>query len=225
MTVRVTMSMRYLKTLLSAGLVLATASVWAQSRLQLGDFSAGNVQGWERAEFDDIPQSRYAIVEKDGKQVLQADCKASASVFGLKKAIDLNATPVMHWSWRVDSVFSGIDEKTKAGDDYVARVYAVIDGGILKWRTRAINYVWASKVPKGAAFPNPYRDEAMMVVLKSGVQEAGQWHHESRNVKADFKRFYDRDADQIDGIALMTDCDNHGGNTRVWFGDIYFTAE
>ncbi len=217
--------MSNIKIILLGALVASIPTLSAQAANTIGNFSQGLTQGWETAGFNDIPESEYRILELNGRKVLRGRCNASASVFGLKKQIYLNATPIMHWSWRVDSVYSNINEKTKSGDDYVARVYAVVDGGILKWRTRAINYVWASKVPAGAAFPNPYRDEAMMVAVQSGTGGAGQWHQESRNVKADFKRYYDKNVDKIDGITLMTDCDNHDGTGEAWFGDIYFTTE
>lgn len=217
--------MQISKIILAAVVFSAATNSYAQARFTAGNFSAGSTEGWKTAGFDDIPASQYELVTVDGKQVIRGRCKNSASVFGFDTPIDLNATPIMHWSWRVDKVYSGLNEKTKAGDDYVARVYAIIDGGILKWRTRAINYVWASSAALGKPFANPYRDELMMVPMRTGTREAGRWHEESRNVQADFRKFYDRAAEQIDGIALMTDCDNHDGRGEAYFGDIYFTAQ
>ena len=48
------------------------------------------------------------------------------------------------------------DEHAKAGDDFAARVYVIRDGGLLKWRTRAINYVWAGSSDEGQHWPNPF---------------------------------------------------------------------
>lgn len=216
--------MPYFSALIATCLCLWGVVATAQRR-DVGIFSTGDVENWENAGFRGVPKSQYKIVDLDGRRVLRARCNASASLYGVHKKIDLNATPVMHWSWRVDKIYSNINEKTKAGDDYVARIYAVIYGGIFKWRTRAINYVWASVVPQGAAFPNPFRDEAMMVVVESGAGKAGQWQQESRNVQADFKRYYDKNAGYIDGVAVMTDCDNQSRTAQAYFGDIYFTAQ
>ena len=80
-------------------------------------------------------------------------------------------------------------------------------------------------MPLGQAFANPFRDEAMMVPLRSGDADTGAWREESVNVKADFKRYFDRDVDRIEGIAVMTDCDNHGGRGQAWFGNIWFSAQ
>lgn len=217
--------MLYPRIIITLCVSLCAFTATAAQQLNIGTFSSGNTNGWESAGFRGVPESKYKIVELDGHKVLRGRCDASASLYGVKKRIDLNATPVMHWSWRVDKVYANLNEKSKAGDDYVARVYAVIDGGILQWRTRAINYVWASLVPKGTAFPNPFHDEAMMVVMESGADKVGQWQHESRNVQADFKRYYDKTAGHIDGVAVMTDCDNHPSTAQVYFGDIYFTAK
>lgn len=191
----------------------------------LGEFSAGITAGWEAAAFDDIRESEYDIVEVDGRTALRGRCSDSASVFGIEKDIDLEKAPVLHWSWRVEGVYPGIDERSKDGDDFPARVYAIIDGGLLKWRTRAINYVWASEAEAGSAWPNPFQSRAMMVAVRSGKARAGEWLSERRNLRDDFKRYFDLDADLVDGIALMVDCDNHGGEGIAYFGDIYLTAE
>lgn len=194
-------------------------------RVELSRFASDGLERWQTRGFDDVPASDYALVELDGRTVLRARCAGGASLIGVEREIDLERTPVLHWSWRVDNVFSGIEERRKAGDDFAARVYVVIDGGLLVWRTRAVNYVWASREPAGTNWLNPFRDEAMMVALQSGDAGSRRWVHESRNVKADFRRFFDRDATRIDGIALMTDCDNHGGEATAYYDNIYFAPE
>ncbi|MDT0634992.1 DUF3047 domain-containing protein [Spectribacter hydrogenoxidans] len=205
---------------------LLPALIWlaigpaAAERVDLGPFSGGEIDGWQTLGFDDIAASDYALVEQDGSRVLRGQCDNGAAVFGIEQRIDLEQTPYLHWSWRVDNVYADLDERTRAGDDFPARVYAVIDGGWRIWRTRAINYVWASREPVGAAWPNPFKEQAMMVVVESGP---GGWQHEARNVQADFRRHFDRDTDHIDGIALMVDCDNLGGRGRAWFGDIFLS--
>jgi len=205
--------------------LVGAGTATAGERLSLSDFASGSLAGWETRGFDDVAPSRYDLVDLEQHTVLRGRCDNSASVIGLEREVDLEETPVLNWSWRVEKVFPGIDERSKSGDDFAARVYAVIDGGLLKWRTRAVNYVWAGSEPAGSAWPNPFRDEAMMVAVRSGADKAGQWVTQSRNVKADFKRFYDKDTDHIDGIALMTDCDNHGGAATAYFRDIYFSAQ
>lgn len=185
------------------------------------EYSIHDVAGWERERFKG--ETTYEI-DSDG---LKARCDNSASGLFLRKTIDLRATPIVEWSWRVERVYDGaVDEKTKGGDDFPARLYVVKDGGVAVWRTRAINYVWASAMPVGADWPNPFASQAHMVALRSGPAGApGEWVTERRNIRDDFKRFHGRDIETIDAVAIMSDCDNRGGTAEAWYGPVRFLAE
>jgi hypothetical protein len=185
-----------------------------------GLFSRTGLEGWTPHTFGERPRTRYALVEDAGATVVRADCAASASGLIHKGTLDLRRTPILEWRWKVDSVFRDIDERRKSGDDFPARLYVVRDGGLAVWRTRSLVYVWASSAAAGTDFPNAYTGQAHIVVLQSGAAKAGQWQTERRDLRADLKRYFGLDAEQLDGIALMSDCDDAGGSTRAWFGDV-----
>lgn len=176
---------------------------------------------WQRESFQG--ETAYAL---DG-EALRARCRDSASGLFLRQTIDLRATPVIEWSWRVDAVFDGaVDETSKAGDDFPARLYVVRENPVLVWRTRALNYVWASAMPAGASWPNPFAAQAEMVALRSGAPATpGQWVSERRNIREDFRRYHGQEVDRIDAVAIMTDCDNRGGTAEAWYGPIRFLPE
>jgi hypothetical protein len=179
---------------------------------------------WESVEFSG--ETQYSLVEIDGHQALHAQCNEAASGRWLRQKIDLGETPILEWSWRVDETFSGIDETSKSGDDYPARLYVVRDGGLLRWRTRAVNYVWASEMPEGADWPNAYASQARMVAVRSGEpNDPGTWVTERRNVREGFRALHNRDIDHIDAVALMTDCDDTGATAEAWYGEIRFLPE
>jgi Protein of unknown function (DUF3047) len=84
------------------------------------EFTPRDILDWQSESF----QGETAY-DMDG-EALRARCRNSASGLFLKREIDLRVTPVIEWSWRVDAVFDGsIDEKSKAGDDFPARLYVV----------------------------------------------------------------------------------------------------
>ena len=140
--------------------------------------------------------------------------------------IDLTETPVIEWAWRVDETFSGIDETVKAGDDYPARLYAVDEHSIARWRTRAINYVWASEQPLGSVWENAYQSRAKMLAVQSGAtSERGGWQTQRRNLREDFSELHDRDLDSISALAIMTDCDDVGEPVAAWYGRIRLLPE
>ena len=204
-------------------LLLIAAGAMAET-LPIGQFSAGDLGGWEEKSF--VGNTQYRLVEtKQGKKVLHASTQKSAS--GLFKTIkvDLTRTPWLHWSWRVDKVFSGNDERSKAGDDYPARLYVVVDGGMFFWRTRAVNYVWSSHQPVGSQWPNAFTGNAMMVAVRSGQAKTGQWVQERRNVRNDLKKLFGEDITHIDAVAVMTDSDNTQQGASASYGDIYFASE
>ena len=186
--------------------------------------SPGDDRGWEIEEFEG--QTRYRVVELDGRRVLEADSVATASSLYLEREIDLTATPILEWSWRIEKPLAVDDERIKDGDDYAARVYVVAPGEGLFGLPRAINYVWANRADVGESWPNPFTAKVMMVAVHSGDGDAGTWQTYRRDVRADFLRLFEMEVDELEGIAVMTDSDNNSGQSaRAWYGELAFHPE
>ena len=200
---------------------LAMAAI-AQQRV-VGHFSAGDLQDWETKVF--TGKTMYKLTQDQGKQVLRADSRGTASGLYREININLEETPYLNWSWRVDNVLQGVDERSKAGDDFPARVYVVVSGGALFWKTRSLVYVWSSNQAPGSTWDNAYTGNAKVMALRSGAEEAGRWASEKRDIRADFKRLFGSDIDEIDAVAIMSDTDNSSQNATAWYGDIYFSRD
>ncbi len=202
----------------------AIAEEQPSTKLPVGSFSAGSLAGWKTKEFKG--KTEYQISKLEGFQVLKADSNAAASGLFHEQRIDLQKTPVMNWRWRIENRLGNIDEQSKSGDDFAARVYVVVSGGLVFWNTKAINYVWASTSPKDKTWPNPFAgDHAVMVAVRSSSDSTGTWYTEKRNIHDDFKKLTGEDMPYIDAVAIMTDTDNAKGKATAYYGDIYFTAE
>ena len=205
-------------------LCLFNQNIAAAEHIMLGEFSKVRLDSWESKAFKD--QTDYQIVSDAGTKVLQAVSKASASGLYKKQQIDLSKTPFLNWRWKVANVLTGINEQTKAGDDYAARIYVLLDGGLRFWQTKSINYVWAGNTPKQKRWPNAYAGSALqMLALRSKVDKLNTWYSEKRNVREDFKKFLGLDIRTIDALALMTDTDNSGQAATAFYGDVYFSAD
>lgn len=204
-------------------LVAALAGAQPAGDQVIGDFRDG-LAGWGERSF--VGNTRYRVVELEGEPVLEAQARASASALYRDTPVDLTATPYLHFRWRVAGTFGAdLDERSKSGDDYPARIYVVRRGGLAFWRTRALNYVWASAEPVGARWPNAYAGRnAQMWVLDSGGQQAGEWVSHVRDVRADWLAAFGERIDSLDGLALMTDADDTGGSVRAWYAAIRFSA-
>ncbi len=214
--------MRFGTGLGAALLAISTVASAADGDMLIGRFSAGDLKDWQTKSFQG--ETRYSLVEQGGQRALFADSRSAASGLYREIQVDLNRTPWLNWSWRVDRVLNDLDERTKAGDDYPARVYVVVSGGAAFWKTRSLVYVWSSKQPVGATWHNAFTSNARVMALRSGTKDAGGWISEKRDIRTDFRRLFGEDISQIDAVALMTDTDNSGQSATAWYGDIYFTV-
>jgi hypothetical protein len=216
--------LRILVLAISLALALPVAGSSAEPPvLVLGDFAQGT-EAWNQRIFKG--ETRYRVVEAEGRQVLEAVSEGSASALYRRQRIDLRQTPYLHWRWRIEATLGAdIDERSKSGDDYPARIYLVRRGGLAFWRTRALNYVWSSAQPAGTLWSNAYAgDNVRMWAVDSGESTAGEWVSHSRDVRADWQAAFGEDIDSLDGIALMTDTDDTGRKARAWYADIVFSA-
>lgn len=202
-------------------LVLAASSL--ARTLTIGDFSQGFADWKERAF---AGNTRYQLVNLEGEQVLQAQAQASASGLYREVRIDLRQTPWLHWRWRIDSTLgTDIDEHSKNGDDYPARLYVIKSGGLAFWRTRTINYVWSSNNPVGQRWDNAYAGRnSQMWPVDSGTADVGTWVSHSRDIRADWQQAFGEDIGNLDAVAIMTDTDNSAGSVTAWYADIRFQA-
>lgn len=214
--------------LMGLGLYAMLALTARADVLTVGRFSAGDLSGWETKSFKG--QTQYRLVPADGggadgQHVLRAESGGTASGLFKRLHVDLARTPILHWRWRVDNILTSIDERTKQGDDYPARIYVVISGGVWFWRTQALNYVWSSYQPPGASWPNAFTSHAVMLAVESGSSKLGRWVDFRRDVRQDLRRYLGMTAESIDAVAIMTDTDNSGQHAVAYYGDIYFSSE
>lgn len=204
-------------------LLLCLAGLPAGAAQGATEFAPEAVASWRPHGFKGFTE--YAVTEKDGRIAVAGRCDGTASGLFLERPVDLTQTPILEWHWRVDAPSGhGAPETARSGDDFAARLYVVRDGGVLRWRTRAVNYVWSREQPRGADWPNPFAAQAHMVALRN-AGDAGRWHVERRNVREDFRRFHGLTIDAIDAVAIMTDCDNAGGRAEAWYGTVRFLPE
>jgi Protein of unknown function (DUF3047) len=206
----------------------------AEERINVANFSEAELSGWQEKSFEGHSQYRFVSVDhfraeagvtsSSTTTVLHGSTQGQASGLFKKIRIDLLKTPYLNWSWQVQNIFHGNDEHHKSGDDYPARIYVVVSGGLFFWQTKAINYVWSSQQKKGSEWPNAYTDHARMVAVRAGAEGLGQWQAERRNVREDLKRLFGEDITHIDVVAIMVDGDNTGQSASTLFGDIYFSA-
>jgi Protein of unknown function (DUF3047) len=193
--------------------------------LPIGNFSGADLEGWNPERFSGETIYRLTLADS-GRTVLCAESRGTASGLVREVSVDLRKTPYLNWSWQVEGAFLEHDEKTRAGDDYPARVYVVVNDGLFFWQTIALNYVWAGRAPSGSLWISPYiSDNVKLLAVESGNGRRGRWQHEKRNVMEDLKSAFGRSITRIDAVAIMTDTDNTGAHGKACYGDIFFSSD
>ena len=192
--------------------------------IPVGTFTKEEIALWKERSFQG--HTRYELISDEDALILKAHCKATGSAFYRDMKVDLVKTPILRWSWKIDNIHSGLDDISKAGDDYAARIYVVYKAGIMPWSVKALDYVWANKQPVGSSWPNAFTKQAIMIAQQSGVPEdKNVWIEETRDIRKDFKKYFGIDVSLINGVALMTDCDNSGGQATAYYRDIRFVSD
>ena len=149
----------------------------------------------------------------------------AASGLGKEMKIDLNKTPFINITWKIEQGLKGIKEDTKKGHDFAARVFAIKKIGATPLSNRAINYVFSSNSEIGNSWPSPYSKKSIDNVLASTKENLNKWVTVKANVKDDFKKFHDLDINELDGLAIMSDTDNSKMSAIAYYQNIYFSAE
>jgi len=189
----------------------------------IGPFPEENLELWKENSFSG--NTLYELVEDDGLRVLKGTTEGAASILYKEEVIDLEKTPIISWTWKVQTVYGDIDERSRGGDDFPARIYVAVKDGLLPWESLTINYVWSSNEALGETWTNPYTEKAKVIVVQTGDSKTGEWVTQSRNIAADFKEVFGKNVSNIDGYAVMVDGDNADKSGTAWFADISFQAE
>ena len=167
----------------------------------------------------------YTVGSNENGNFLKAVADNAASGLGKEIKIDLNKTPFINITWKIEKDLQGINENSKKGHDFAARVFAVKKTGATPLSNRAINYVFSSNSAVGQSWPSPYTKKSIDNVLANTKDNLNIWVTVKANVKEDFKKFHDLDVNELDGLAIMSDTDNSKMKAIAYYQNIYFSAE
>ena len=170
-------------------------------------------------------KTKYSVGNNENGKFLRAEADSSASGLGKEIKINLNETPFLNITWKVEKDLSGIDESTKKGHDYAARVFVVKKTGATPLSNRAMNYVFSSNNEVDAFHSSPFTKKSIDYILSTTKENFNEWVTVKVNVKKHFKKFHNLDLDEINGLAIMSDTDNSKLKAISYYQNIYFSSE
>ena len=209
------------KTLVLISIIIKTGyaneiKVFNFTKDELSNLEVRKVRGAEN-------KTIYTIGSNENGNFLKAVADNAASGLGKEVKIDLNKTPFINITWKIEKDLPGIKENTKKGHDFAARVFAVKKTGATPLSNRAINYVFSSNNEIGSNSPSPYTKKSIDNVLASTKKNLNEWVTVKANVKEDFKRCHNLNVDELDGLAIMSDTDNSKMKAVAYYQNIYFS--
>ena len=170
-------------------------------------------------------KTTYSVGSNENGNYLKAIADNAASGLGKEIKIDLNKTPFINITWKIEKDIPGIDETAKKGHDFAARVFVIKKTGATALSNRAVNYVFSSNQDVGSNSPSPYTKKSIDNVLATTKTNLNEWVTVKANVKEDFKKFHNLDVNELDGIAIMSDTDNSKQKSITYYQNIYFSSQ
>jgi hypothetical protein len=86
-------------------------------------------EGWQAFKINDKKKlTAYRLVEEDGRQVLHAHAEGSASGVYQPGTFNLAERPIMSWSWKINRLIPGADNRKGGSEDSPARIVMVFEG-------------------------------------------------------------------------------------------------
>jgi hypothetical protein len=183
-------------------------SGWAAECVLIDDFSRDKVGefplDWKPRKEEGRPV--YSVREEAGRRFLHAASRGIGIQAGREVAWDLDAYPILAWSWRAVEFPRGSDERKSSTNDSAVSVYALFPGPM---RTvKSVKYIWSRVVPVGTPLTSS-AGNTQVRVLRSGTDQAGQWLEEQADVREDYRKLFGVDKPpRPAGIAVLTDSDD-----------------
>ena len=182
-------------------------------------------------EFDQLKKRKvkgettWTLGSNESGNFIKAEAEGVGSGLGKEVLINLNKTPIINITWKIEKDLSGINENSKKGHDFAARVFVVKKTGSTALSNRAVNYVFSSNNEIGKYWRSPYTKKSIDYVLSTTKENLNEWVTVKANVKEHFKLLHDLDVNELNGVAIMTDTDNSKLKAVSYYQNIYFSSQ
>jgi hypothetical protein len=215
-------------TLVVTALLLAVTALGAE-RVVIEDWSRyrpglrGIPPDWKGQNWGS-PVYDFAVVENDGQTALHMRSENDSSTISkdIRGKVNLEATPLLEWRWKVTTLPKPGNSCRKATDDQAAQIFLVWPRFPEAVRSRIIGYVWDTTAKAGTICPSEKTRTVTYIVIRSGEADLGKWLTEQRNVREDFKKIYGEEPESPAAIALAIDSNDTKSTAESYIGSLVF---
>jgi Protein of unknown function (DUF3047) len=209
----------------------ARGALGAGQRVVIEDWSGpvlgarGVPPGWEPYETPG-GHAAYdlAVVEDEGRSALRLRSAGDHSTIAKRVQIDLEAMPILEWSWKLSKMPTGADVRRRETSDLAADVLVIWPRFPALVRSRLIGYAWDAAAPLLSVVRSPKTSTISFVIVQSGSANIGRWMSERRNVAEDYRRIYGDKPEPPGAIALSIDSNDTHSSAESAVGAIAFAS-
>ena len=206
---------------LAAAAARVVVEDWRGQRLGANGVPAG----WRAYETPGgHPRYDFTVVDDHGRRALDLRSGDDHWTIAHEIKVDLKATPMLEWSWKVVTLPAGADLRKKAASDATGHIFVIWPRFPEMLRSRLIGYAWDPSLPAGTIVPSAKTGTVTFVIVRSGRAGLGAWHDERRDVAADYLRLYGEKPPAPRAVALSIDTNDTRAPAEALFGSIAFAA-
>lgn len=172
------------------------------SKAKVGEFPAD----WKPRK--DSGKDAYRVMEEPGLRFLRATVHKLGVQAAMQHEWDLDAYPVLTWSWRPLEFPKGGDERESKTNDSALAVYLLVNYSRMAG-PKAVKYIWSERVPVGTRLSSNAGLTQVRVLRSGAPAKKGEWVEERVNARDDYKKYFDvQETPKPAGIAVLTDSDD-----------------
>ncbi len=179
------------------------------------------VKGWREVKYFSIPPTQYS---KAGRGIIKAESVGSRSSLYKEVGEKERSLPILAWGWKISNTVRSSIETRKDRFDAAVRVKVVFGQerpfgrfGMGEPSGLTIEYIWATRLPKGHLFDHPGEKNCKVFVLESGEGRVGQWIYYRRNIQKDFKTAFGEEPPPLLAIGIQTDTDHSNEMVTAYY--------
>jgi hypothetical protein len=188
--------------------------------------AAGVPAGWKKYETPGgRPRYDFTVVSEDGVRGLRVKSRDEHSSIAKEVHVDLRATPILEWSWKLIKLPDGGDIRKKETSDLTGHVLVAWPRMPALLRTRLIGYVWDATAPAGTMEHSRKTSLVTFFILHSGPAELGRWMVERRNVRDDYASAFGEEPSSPGVVAISIDTNDTHSTAEAVVGRIAFTPD
>ena len=181
------------------------------------DFSDEGMKLFKKRGFG--KKTIYTNGKDDKGWFLKAEADSSATGLGMEIDKDLlKKMPFLNITFKIEKDFNNIDQKTKDGHDWSARVMV---GHGKKIGSKLVSLAHSSFLEEGFLQKSPWTKGSRDYVVSN--DKSGEWHTRKINVKKLLEETHGISFTNF--VAIFSDSNNSKQKIIAYYRDIYFSSE